>query len=136
MKGFVPLIAAQLPTETCLPWPGVLNADGYGQHRKVYKALVGPIPAGLDLDHLCRNRACCNPAHLEPVSRWENLMRGDTPARRNAAKTHCSKGHPFEGANLYIRPSRGTRECRICKAERVRACMERRKALPDAVVSS
>jgi len=78
-------------------------------HRWIYEQVVGPIPAGLDLDHLCRNRWCVNPEHQEPVTRRENLLRGDTVTARNAAKTHCSRGHllpPYEPGKK--------RQCRRC----------------------
>jgi hypothetical protein len=88
-------------------------------HRWSYEALKGAIPAGLDLDHLCRVRACVNPDHLEPVTRGENARRGDAGAHL-AAKTHCPQGHPYSGDNLYIRPSDGARECRTCKRETTR----------------
>lgn len=76
----------------CWVWPGAKNSQGYGRigaggrtwaytHRVVYEALVGPIPDGLDLDHLCRNPSCCNPAHLEPVTRTENSLRGHAARR-------------------------------------------------------
>lgn len=82
-------------------------------HRAAYEALVGPVAPGLVLDHLCRNRRCCNPAHLEPVTCRENLMRGDTEAARKARQTHCVNGHPFEGQNV-LRDYRGWRRCREC----------------------
>lgn len=66
------------------------------------------------MDHLCRNRACCNPHHLEPVDNRTNLMRGDTHAAHNAAKTHCVRGHEFTEANTYVVP-RGGRACRKCR---------------------
>lgn len=81
----------------CWPWTASGSRDGYGQfsadgrgvraHRFAYELLVGPIPEGLQLDHLCRNPGCVNPAHLEPVTGWENTMRGNTPAAINAATT-------------------------------------------------
>jgi hypothetical protein len=117
-------------TGGCWWWRGALFPNGYGSfkefprpgichlpHRFAYERLVGPIPEGLDLDHLCRNRTCVNPAHLEPVTRRENLLRGDTiPARKNA-QTHCIHGHPFDKANTYIAPN-GTRHCRTCSHDR------------------
>lgn len=110
-------------TETCWLWQGAKSVGGYGRfcakeilcmsHRWAYENLVGPIPKGLQLDHLCRVRNCVNPEHLEPVTPRENTMRGDTPARRNVQKTHCHKGHPFSKENTYVHPS-GSRICREC----------------------
>jgi len=81
-------------------------------HRAAYTRFRGPIPAGLDLDHLCRNRGCCNPDHLQPVTRRENLVRGETVIAVNVAKTHCPKGHPYD----YQSPG-GSRGCKSCNAE-------------------
>jgi hypothetical protein len=120
----------------CWVYRGRLNTQGYGDatsaraerrvlvHRFVYELLVGPIPEGLELDHLCRVRACCNPDHLEPVTHRENLLRGETFASRNAAKTHCQQGHELSGDNVIAVPN--GRECRSC-AQRLRA--ERRERL-------
>jgi hypothetical protein len=88
-------------------------------HRVVYEALVKPIPVGLVLDHLCRVRHCVNPAHLEPVTQRENVLRGETAPAANKAKTHCVRGHPFSGQNLILRKS-GVRECRTCANARRR----------------
>lgn len=114
----------------CHIWTGWLNNCGYPTmthagktaraHGVVYEHFVGPIPEGLELDHLCRVRACVNPAHLEPVTHWENMLRGDTNVARGRARTHCSRGHLMDEANVYQRP-RGNRECRKCNAERKRA---------------
>lgn len=82
-------------------------------HRVAYEMFVGPIPEGMQLDHLCRNPLCVNPAHLEPVTQQENILRGVSIVAQNAAKTHCPQGHPYDGANLYVEKS-GGRRCLIC----------------------
>jgi hypothetical protein len=114
----------------CVEWTGGRNSQGYGYvafrmgprkvqsksvHRMAYELLVGPIPEGKQLDHLCRNRACVNPEHLEPVTCQVNLLRGATLAAKNAAKTHCHRGHLLIGGNLYVNP-KGHRECKRCRA--------------------
>lgn len=93
---------------------GGFHVDGvrYLAHRWSYEHFVGPIPDGLELDHLCRNRGCANPAHLEPVTRRENALRGP------GSKTACVHGHPYTSQNTYIRPDRGTRQCRECGRNR------------------
>ncbi len=89
-------------------------------HRFAYELTVGPIPKGLTIDHVrergCILELCCNPAHLEPVTLQENLLRGGTFQAANAAKTHCPRGHPYAGGNLYVRPD-GSRRCRTCACE-------------------
>lgn len=118
----------------CWLWTGGLYPNGYAAisvngrvrlaHRVAYQLLVGAIPDGLDLDHVrargCRHRHCINPDHLEPVTRRENLMRGDTIVAANAAKTHCLRGHPFNSANTEIQGD-GARKCRRCKLDREEA---------------
>lgn len=105
----------------CWNWMRAKDRDGYGStcvngkrvssHRAAYEVFVGPIPQGLFLDHLCRNPSCCNPAHLEPVTNRENLMRGV----RKTLQTHCKNGHPLDGGNL--KPTkRGNRQCRVCQS--------------------
>ncbi len=81
-------------------------------HRLCWELANGDVPAGLDLDHLCRNRACCEVSHLEPVTRQVNLLRGETITARHAAKTHCPKGHEYTAENTQMK--RGTRQCREC----------------------
>ena len=114
----------------CWFWIGNLRREGYGHfhisgktqsadaHRTMYQELVGPVPDGMELDHLCRNRSCVNPDHLEPVTHQENMRRG-----KLAQKTHCPQGHPYTADNLTgrsgIRESgkRWRRECLTCKRE-------------------
>lgn len=84
-------------------------------HRAAYEFLVGPIPRGLTLDHLCRNRACGNPAHLEVVSRSENVIRGESPPARNRRKATCPRGHPYDSVNTY-----GVRICGVCRQKYMR----------------
>lgn len=110
----------------CWNWKRSTSSGGYGvlyvsgkqqhAHRFAYSNIVGSIQEGPDLDHLCRNRKCCNPAHLEPVTRRENLLRGDTITAKNAVKTHCPLGHEYNSENTILR--RGSRECRKCSAIR------------------
>ena len=114
------------PNTGCWLWAGALNRDGYGianrqyrtrmAHSISYEFVFGPIPEGLELDHLCRVRCCVNPDHLEAVTHLENCQRGTagTHIRRvESLKTHCSKGHEFAGENLYTRKN-GARGCREC----------------------
>lgn len=108
----------------CWEWTGFISPTGYGKltyrplgqqqaHRIVYSILVGQIPGGLTLDHLCRNRACVNPEHLEPVTLGVNTLRGEAPSAKNARKTHCPKGHELSGENIYKSRGKG-RQCRTC----------------------
>ena len=108
--------------DACWIWMRV-KSRGYGRfwhkgrwekaHRFAYELLVGPIPEGLTIDHLCRNRACVNPAHMETVDMRTNLLRGVGPSAIAAKATHCPKGHPYDLLNTYYNPS-GHRRCRIC----------------------
>ena len=109
----------------CWQWVGTVSTNGYGQwgnrraHRAVYEMYKGPIPDGLQLDHLCRNRPCVNPDHLEPVTCRENILRGVGHTSQNARKTHCKRGHPLEGRNLRPDITRlGGRGCRLCSNAR------------------
>lgn len=117
-------------TDDCWLWTASTN-NGYGSislgarkrvqaHRFAYELLVGPIPDGLELDHLCRVRHCVNPAHLEPVTARENQLRSLSVSGINAAKTHCIWGHEYTPENTYIRPCDGGRDCRACRSRRDR----------------
>ena len=111
-------------TPSCWVWRGTRNKLGYGYlnssgkrtpaHRVAYNLLVGPIPEGLELDHLCRNPFCVNPEHLDVVSHLENVRRGMGFSGINFRKTHCSKGHPFDATNTYVWKRNGQRRCLAC----------------------
>jgi hypothetical protein len=95
-------------------------------HRFSYEFFKGAVPSGLQLDHLCRNRACVNPDHLEPVSSQENLVRSPlTWAGINSRKTHCKHGHEFTAENTYVAPD-GQRGCRVCLRRRTHEYWERK----------
>lgn len=144
IQGVVPSTRPDL--SPCWLWTGTTNG-GYGSftiphenprpyrtgrsvraHRWAYEYLIGPIPEGLDLDHLCRTLRCVNPNHLEPVTRGENQRRGTSLWAQNARKTHCRRGHPFTPENI-LDPVSGRRECRECKREHGR---QRRRRLDAA----
>lgn len=88
-------------------------------HDLVYERLVGPVPIGQELDHLCRVRGFCCPFHLEAVTHRVNVRRGSSPAAVNAARSACAHGHPFDEANTYYRTDNGCRQCRACKRIRM-----------------
>ncbi len=122
--------------DDCWNWLACVDKCGYGRfrfspqkngfaHRFAYESYVGPIPEGLEPDHLCRNPACVNPAHLEMVTHQENTARGMAPEILKAfafqPQTHCKRGHLFDEENTHIRPN-GNKTCRTCRnaAQRVR----------------
>ncbi len=117
------------PNSGCWLWSGTTNF-GYGifwlqgkrfcrAHKFAYELFKGPVPAGLELDHLCRTRCCVNPDHLEPVTTRENTLRGNSFAGVNARKTHCPQGHPYSEENTYKNPAYPNgRYCRQCERNR------------------
>lgn len=106
------------------------RGDYYKGHRFVWEGLYGPVPDGLCLDHLCRNKKCVNPEHLEPVTMRENALRGIGITAINSKKVSCHRGHPLSGDNLIIK-SDGARNCRQCKniLQNGRRALSRSKAL-------
>lgn len=121
----------------CWEWTGFINKDGYGTfnqagrksilaHRWSYVLHNSEIPEGMAIDHLCRNRNCVNPEHLEPVSWKENLARGFNAKR---LKTHCPQGHEYNEENTYtINSERGQhRMCRVCRYERNKLVSQRKR---------
>lgn len=112
----------------CWIWTGSRDQNDYGRffieravgtrraHTVAYQLVVGAVPEGLVLDHLCRVPPCCNPSHLEPVTMRENIVRGISTGARNAKATHCIRGHAFTEENTYLPPS-GGRQCVTCNRQ-------------------
>jgi hypothetical protein len=119
---FLAKLADYGDADRCWIWTGAL-VKGYPYvtigkrkrraHRVTYEMLVGPIPDGLTLDHLCRRTSCINPRHLEPVTSKVNILRSEGPGAHNAAKTHCPQGHPYSRENTRL--VSGRRECIECR---------------------
>lgn len=117
------------PNTGCWLWLGQKSWNGYGRfwwsgkqkmaHRLAYELTFGPIPSET-LDHLCKNKGCVNPKHLEPVSNRENTLRGNNMAARHARQTHCLRGHPLDSARIERGKSGLVRRCRVCERERTR----------------
>lgn len=131
-------------TDDCWLWTASTFTNGYGQfalptklcgrrgknalaHRMAYELLVGPIAAGLELDHTCEVNRCVNPAHLEPVAHRVNQLRTAGLAQFNSLKTVCIHGHALSGTNVRMNP-RGDRVCKACDAARARAYRKRAAA--------
>lgn len=108
----------------CWLWTGPVGHNGYGKatvlkqtllaHRVFFAHYKGPIPDGYQIDHLCKNRLCVNPAHLEAVTPNENNLRSESPSSMNAKKIDCVKGHPLSDENLYVTPD-NRRQCKTCR---------------------
>lgn len=126
------------PNSGCWLWVGA-SSGGYGRirvrghsilaHRLAYELFKGPIPVGLEIDHLCRVTFCVNPDHLEPTTSRINILRGLGPElarQRQLVKTHCPQGHPYAGSNLYVALA-GNRMCRACQNEQRRQRRKRKR---------
>lgn len=123
-------------TDNCWLWKGSLSRDGYGlssitgntvrAHRLAFEWAKGVIPKGMTIDHLCRNRACVNPDHLEIVTNRDNILRGIGFAAKHARATHCLQGHLYDLFNTYL-TSDGHRDCRTCRVEATRRWRARQR---------
>lgn len=126
----------QIQATGCWLWTAARDRDGYGQfgdggtmiraHRWAYERFVGPIPHGMEINHLCRVRACVKPEHLEPLTRAEHARRDNTPPEINRRKVACPKGHPYSGINID-----GRRICRECQRANERRWRSSRRALSE-----
>lgn len=124
------------PNSGCWLWSGAISNRSYGSifyegrmqkaHRVTWTLRNGPIPEGLELDHLCRTRSCCNPDHLEPVTREENLRRGEHKNGKQGVE-NCPLGHPYSPENTMIRKETGWRTCRTCARHKTRLWREAKK---------
>ncbi len=124
------------PNSDCWFWIGAKSTRGYGRynqafsHRVAYLALVGEHAPGLELDHLCEQKSCCNPSHLEPVTHQVNVARGRLAATniaRGAAVTHCRQGHAYSAENTII-STNGRRACKTCNYASVARINRARRA--------
>jgi len=123
--------------KSCWIWTASRSRKGYGSfwdganrqaHRVAYELARGPIPAGLQIDHLCRNRACMNPGHMELVDSRTNTLRGESFSARESRQTHCIHGHKFTPTNTRITRV-GKRKCRECNRAHRRAWRQSQRPL-------
>lgn len=133
----------RMTEDGCWPWQGFTDRNGYPRiscrigkrvrgvfpYRTLFELQNGPIEDGLEIDHLCRNRNCCRPDHLESVTHYENMSRA---VLYNSTLTKCKRGHPFDSHNTYITPD-GRRQCRACRADATRRYQRRRSLAPLSV---
>jgi hypothetical protein len=132
--------AKVVKSDGCWLWTAALSTGGYGRayfdgrvqqaHRISYELLVGPIPEGLHIDHLCRERHCVNPSHMEPVTPGENVLRGVGPAALHAQMDNCTHGHPLSGENVRI-DANGWRSCMACDRRRALDAYHRNRPDPS-----
>ena len=125
----------------CWHWLAYCQPKGYGlfrldgsmklAHRIAYNLCVGPIPEGLQLDHLCRNPWCVNPTHLEVVTNRENVLRGNAILPHK----HCPQGHTYDNENTYVSPD-GRKSCRTCNNQKSREYRQRRREARAAIAST
>lgn len=128
------------PNSGCWLWTGG-GSRGYGYfwlrgrwrstHRIAFEHYRGPVPEGLQLDHLCKTPACCNPDHLEPVLQRVNLLRGRGFAAINASATHCANGHSYTVDNTIVSKKTGWRRCRACTRIQKARSYAAKKARPS-----
>jgi hypothetical protein len=125
-------------TDDCWLWTGAISSNGYGNawngkrqigaHRMIYELLIGQIPEGLQLDHLCKTRNCVNPSHLEAVTAQENNARSSSPSAKNKIKTHCPQGHKYSSDNTHI-SKLGRRHCKTCLNNHAKAYYWRKRGI-------
>lgn len=128
---------AFVPKTSCWAWRGATNAKGYAvfsrtegsnfAHRAIHEHFGGSVPEGFTIDHLCRDRGCVNPFHLEAVPHRVNVLRGETLAAANAAKTHCPAGHEYNEQNSVRYNGNGGRQCLLCRKRNMAAYKARQR---------
>lgn len=121
LRAFMRNVEKPAGEDGCWLWRGATNAKGYGvcamsdgAHRVAYEWMVGPIADGMEVDHLCRNKQCVNPHHLEPVTSSENVRRAKEHGPF-ALRRYCRRGHALTDKSSWVSPSRGSVMCRACR---------------------